>query len=317
MNTPDDLASGLFFIVGSPRSGTTLLQAMLSSHPRLATPPETKFFQKHDPALPRHGGDPLPADRLDAYLDSLFASSDWREIGLPREELESAIRAGDRSARSIFLTILSAYQARVGRPRLGEKTPLHARCVPRIRSVFPDAKFIHIHRDPRDVVASMLQMQWTQGTVRSEARTWRKTLCEHLRCLTTLPPTCYTGVRFETLVEKPEEELRRLCEFLGESFNPAMLEFHDRETTGYHQREEQWKGMTRRPLTNQSIGRFKKDLTRRQIAQVERIVGPLLERFGYESHVGRQKNNPHWIALDELEHIRGKLGRTKSRGKTA
>ncbi len=310
MNSADQLAAGVFFIVGTGRSGTTLLQAMLASHPRLGIPPETKFFQRWDPADKRFGGEPLSGERLDAYLGEFFDSEDWRLLELPREPVESAMRDSDGTARGLFLALLGAYQAESGRPRIGEKSPLHGRCVERIRAVLPQAKFIHIHRDPRDVVASMLGMQWTQGTVRGLTRSWVKALCEHLRCLRVLPDSAYTGVRFETLVEKPEEELRRLCEFLGEPFDPAMLAFHQREERGYAEDEKAWKEQTRRPLSGQSIGRFQKDLTRRQIAQVERIVGPLLERFEYQDHLPRLlRDNPAYLALDALEYLGGKLKR--------
>ncbi|MFG0253297.1 MAG: sulfotransferase family protein, partial [Phycisphaerales bacterium JB038] len=76
MNPADQLAQGVFFIVGTGRSGTTLLQAMLASHPRLAIPPETKFFQRWDPAEKRFGGEPLTGARLDGYLEQFFDSED-------------------------------------------------------------------------------------------------------------------------------------------------------------------------------------------------------------------------------------------------
>ncbi|MFG0252279.1 MAG: sulfotransferase family protein, partial [Phycisphaerales bacterium JB038] len=235
----------------------------------------------------------------------------WRLLELPREPVEEAMRASDGAARGLFLALLGAYQAQSGRPRIGEKSPLHARQVERIRAVLPEAKFIHIHRDPRDVVASMRGMQWTAGTVRGLARSWVKTLCEHLRCLRIMPESAYTGVRFETLVEKPEEELKRLCAFLGEAFDPAMLAFHERAEQGYAAAEAGWKEQTRRPLSDQSIGRFKKDLTKRQIAQIERLAGPLLERFEYEESVPKLvRENPVYLALDAAAYVGEKLKRS-------
>jgi hypothetical protein len=315
MNRPDQLAAGCFFIVGTGRSGTTLLQAMLASHPRLAIPPETKFFQRWDPGDARFGGEPLTGDSLDSYLAQFFDSDDWRLLDLPREAVEEAMRAADGGARGLFLALLGVYREQVGRPRIGEKSPLHARTVDRIRTVLPEAKFIHIHRDPRDVVASMLDMDWTRGTVRGLARSWVKTLCEHLRCLRTLPGEVYTGVRFETLVAEPERELRRLCVFLGEQFDDAMLRFHERTEAGFSDEEAAWKEQTRAPLSDKSIGRFRRDLTPRQIAQIERIAGPLLERFGYEPHLRRwQRENPAYIVRDGLEHLRAKVA-SSSRAK--
>ena len=107
----DSLASNLFFIVGTGRCGTTLLRSMLCAHSRIHVPPETHFFHRWDPLIPRLGGDPLPADRVDAWLDAWFASQNWIDQGLDRGEFESRVRAGDRSARSIFLIFGEAFAA--------------------------------------------------------------------------------------------------------------------------------------------------------------------------------------------------------------
>lgn len=309
MSHTDQWENEPFFIVGTGRSGTTLLQAMLTSHSRLDIPPETKFFQRHDPVEPRFGGDPLPADRFDAWVEDYFASQDWADVGIVRGEVEPLMRAGDRSAASLFLAILQAWQSRSGKPRVGEKSPLHCKCVARILQVFPQAKFIHIYRDPRDVVASMRTMNWTQGSVRDQARNWRKILDDHRRLCEEMPPQIYTGVCFETLVRQPEAELRRLCDFLGEEFEPAMLRYYEREQSGFHEREAGWKGQTRRPLTDASIGRYRSELTTRQVALVERLAGASMVKLGYEPVSGWRRFHPLWIALDAAAHVARKIGR--------
>jgi hypothetical protein len=313
MPATDPLADNLFFIVGTGRSGTTLLQAMLASHSRIDIPPETKFFQRHDPIEPRFGGDPLPADRFDAWRRDYFASQDWADVGLDRAEVEGLMRLSDRSAADLFLCLLRAWRARSGKPRLGEKSPLHCKCVQRIRQVFPSARFVHIYRDPRDVVSSMRTMGWTQGSIRDQARNWRKILDEHRRLSVELPPQTYTGVRFETLVAHPETELRRLCAFLGEEFEPAMLRYYERGPSGFHEREALWKGMTRRPLTDASIGRYRRQLTPRQIALIERIVGPTMVKLGYSPRSGWRTHHPLWMALDAAAHLASKTKQHLSR----
>lgn len=310
MPATDPLAEGLFFIVGTGRSGTTLLQAMLASHSRLDIPPETKFFQRHDPIDPRFGGEPLDGERFDAWLEDYFASPDWADLGLERGEVEPRMRAGDRSAASLFLALMRAWQARCGKARLGEKSPLHCKYVRRIAQVFPGARFIHVYRDPRDVVASMRTMEWTTPSVRDHARNWRKILDEHRRLCHEMPPQRYTGVRFETLVDRPEEELRRLCDFLGEAFEAAMLRYHERERGGFHERESGWKGQTRRPLSDASIGRYRSDLTPRQVALVERLAGPTMVKLGYAPVSGWRRHHPLWIALDAAAHAVRKTQRT-------
>lgn len=309
----DQLAEGIFFVVGTGRSGTTLLQAMLTSHSRLDIPPETKFFQRHDPIASRFGGDPLPADRFEAWLEDYFASQDWADVGLRRSDVEARMRESDRSAAGLCLALLMAWQARSGKPRIGEKSPLHCKCVRRILEVFPHAKFIHIYRDPRDVAASMRRMEWTAGSLRDQARNWRKVLDEHLRLSAELPATVYTGVRFESLVRQPESELRRLCAFLGETFEPTMLEFHTRTQSGFHEREAGWKGGTQQPLSDASIGQFRKQLSPRQIALVERVAGPTMVKLEYQPISGWRRHHPVWMALDAAMHAARKTRRNLDR----
>lgn len=300
------LADGLFFIVGVGRSGTTLLQAMLSCHPRIVIPPETQFFTQLDPIDPRFGGDPLPRERVERYFDALFAQHDWTDAGLPRERLEAALRATNLSARAIFLAWMAAYQEHVvPKPRVGEKSPDHWRRIDRIRQLFPKAKFIHVYRDPRDVAASRLRMPWSGDTARDAARFWFKALRSHERCTATLSPSTYTGLKYEALVEDPERELRRLCAFLGEDYDPAVLAFDRRERTGFLGIEH-WKEGTRRPVNAASIGRYRADLSMRQIALIERHTRPLLQRFGYRPVAGWRTYHPVWTALDGADHVRRK-----------
>ena len=278
---PDQLASELFFIVGTGRCGTTLLQAMLSSHPRIFIPPETWFFCSFDPA--RVATDPITDDKaLDRYLGALFASHQWAELEIHADEFAADVRAGERTGRAIFLRIMRRWAERTGKPRAGEKTPHHIKNTGDVLRRFPQAKFIHIYRDPRDVALSMLQNKWRPMRVERYARTWAKAMDRHEGLARALGPGVYTGVRFETLLDQPESELRRLSAFLAEDFDPAMLAYDRREERGYSDREKGWKDMTLRPLDASRIGRYRQGLTARQIRSIERTVGERLEKYGYQ-----------------------------------
>ncbi len=276
-------AEGLFFIVGTGRSGTTLLQAMLSSHPRIVIPEETHFFSKFDPVL--RFDDPLRADQVEAYVRLCMSVPHLRESGISEAMLRERLGRGPNDARSLFLWVMRtlAGEAGVGK-RLGEKTPIHERHVERIRALFPGAKFVHIYRDPRDTVASLKRMPWAAGqSARRIARRCAQTYETMTRWRGTLGDAAVCELRYERLVEETEGVLRRVCAFLGEPFDAAMLEFHSRGDTGYQQREEAWKGGTRRPIDGSSIGRWRKDLSERDVSAVERAVGKKrLIAMGYE-----------------------------------
>jgi hypothetical protein len=272
----------LFFLVGTGRCGSTLLQAMLSSHPRLYIPPELRYFGRHDPR--KAFGDPLEDSDVDAYLARCREDIWWEDMGLDRAAFDEAVRSDVRSARDIYLWVLGHIADKRGnqKPRIGEKTPYYSLWGARINELFPKAQFIHIYRDPRDVVASYLDQYWCPERSALGCATFIKRVFRRTEQLAhTVGPARYCGVQYETLVADPERELRRLCSFLREDYDPAMLKYGSHAKDGYMEVEEVWKGMTREPLTPSRIGRHTDRLSPRQIWTVEQVLGPLLIRCGY------------------------------------
>lgn len=297
-----------FYIVGTGRSGTTLLQAMLMSHPRLHIPPETQFFSRFDPAL--HGGDPLPPDAEDRYIAALANDPWFRELGLSRERLSNAVRAGARSARDLLAWFVGELCNGNTKPTIGEKTPHHDKYLDRILAVTPDAKIIHIHRDPRDVVASLWQEKWWNN--RSALLTARhcRRIYDRLHVYESrLGTERFLRLRYETLVEHPEPELRRLCSFLGEAFDPAMLRYHERGDSGFTSAESAWKGLTMRPLDPSRHGRYRNKLTPHQIRTIERVIGEAhLHEMGYDIERELPRRTT-WVIADAMELARWRMRR--------
>lgn len=295
LDIPETLANNLFFIVGVPRSGTTLLQAMLASHPNILIPPETEYFMYFN----NHGNN-LALEATNTQLDKYLKSQAWQEQNLSDSDYRDAISKTDRSIRSLFLSLMMLHIDKAGsnKCRIGEKSPHHCRHVLRILDMFPSAKFIHIHRDPRDVVASRIKLKWSQhASCLSVAREWANIMADHFQLVQKLSSkNCYLTVRYETLVDSPETEIQRVCNFLNETYNPAMLEYYNRNDAGFSERETQWKGGTMKPLTTASIGRYKQDLTPRQIAGIQKITADIMPLLDYQPEP--VKINPLWLLHD-------------------
>ena len=286
----------LFFVISTGRCGSTLLQAMLSSHPRLYIPPELRYFGRHDPVA--FFTDPLRDADVDAYLANCARDPWWQDMGLDQAEFERAVRAGLRSSRDIYLWVLGHVGAKRGnaKPRFGEKTTYYAFHTQRIDQLFPRAQFIHVYRDPRDVAASYLEQYWcSQGTALGCARHIKRVYAHAARLAAAVGPGRFYAVKYERLVEDSEKELSRLCAFLGEDYDPAMLRYQEEAASTYLEVEEGWKGMTRRGLTPSRIGRYAGRLTPRQVWTVERMLGGLLASHGYES-TARRPAPLHWEA---------------------
>ncbi|MGH0037008.1 MAG: sulfotransferase family protein [Myxococcota bacterium] len=281
-SAPGALPAAPFFIVGTGRCGSTLLQAMLLSHSRIAIPPETHFFAELDPALAF--ADPLPPGADDAYLDACVRALHWAELGLERDALARLLASGHRDARSIFGWVLARLLGDDGvrRSRVGEKTPRHEQNVPRIAALFPDARFIHIHRDPRDVVASILGMEWrSSDSVSALARECRRTYRRQRAFARELGPERYLEVCFEKLVAAPDTVLREVCAFLGEPFEEGMLRYAERAESGYLESESGWKAGTRQPLDASRIGRYRAVLRPRAIRRIEGLLADEMRELGY------------------------------------
>lgn len=278
-----------FFVVGTGRCGSTLLQAMLDAHPCLRLPPETQFFDHLDP--PRLGlPDPLPPDLVDRYLrlaDERGGLAFIRVNDRIIDAYRGYLLAQPRRARDMFLWILRSMSDPDGAApsgvRLGEKTPQHWQHLDRIRSFFPDAPIVHIHRDPRDVVAGLLEMPWwKQRSVWKTAAYCRQALTDALRRAPDAAQRVLL-VRYESLVADPEAQMRRVCEHVGVAYDPAVLSHDQTASRAFLPHESAYKAGTARPLDRGRHGRYRDKLTGQQIRVIERMFGlGLLGRLGYE-----------------------------------
>ena len=268
------------FIVGAPRSGTTLLSAMLSSHPRIAIAPETHFIA-HDYRTQSTAD--LSDDCVLADVWNHFVDGPWFEhLGIDAQlVLDEFRQRRHRSFPTLFATVLDAYSKAVNKPRWGEKTPGHYLHVDTIYEWFPGARILTIIRDPRAVCASLTQVPWGNRYVTFHSKRWLdaaamlKRYQYDARMLT---------VSYEKLVHNPVDELRAICSFLGEDFSNEMIE---RENCTMLAGGGAWRShhlatAISTPLTTSSIDRWQTTLTRLQIGKIEFMTRPEMAEFGYE-----------------------------------
>ena len=201
------------FIIGSPRSGTTLLRSVLDAHPHLCCPTwETGLF-----------------DRLSAFVSGDFEKprgSEANFCSLERSEVIAWLRRCADDLMGQFVT-------RAGKRRWGEKTPAHVFHMGLIDEVYPGSQFIHIIRDGRDVVRSLQSVDWSRHDVRRSVRRWTVSVAAGRDAGRRLGPERYTEVRYEELTAGPRGVVEGLCSFLGEPFAESMLEFHRPENNSW------------------------------------------------------------------------------------
>jgi hypothetical protein len=272
------------FFVGCPRSGTTLLRWIADSHPELAVARGNRWIARtfeHRRGLTDEG---LVTSKL---VERLRDPHRLERLGIDQSDLERASRNGDGVPFATFVTCLyDLYGARRGKRLVGEKTPGFVRHIPTLHRLWPEAKFVHLIRDGRDIHLSVLD--WRKGATgfstfgEDPAMTtgvwWEWYVRTGLDGGSELGPGLYLEMRYESLVAEPERECARLCEFLAIDFDPRMLHFHEVRTVDAGQRDG---GHPRRPITP-GLRSWRTQMSPGDVIRFEAAAGDLLERLGYE-----------------------------------
>lgn len=281
-------------MVGVNRSGTTLLRMMLDAHPELAIPPETHFI----PALRAHLaelGDPAPAE----VVEFLAAHRRWGDFGLSQDLLRERLEAAPSMRPQWVLRVFySLYAESQGKDRYGDKTPGYVKQLKTVQACLPEARFIHLIRDGRDVALSRDgRVQAEDLSIERLAKIWKRRIRRARKQEHRL--SHYLEVRYEDLVASPEETLRSVCDFAELGYDPAMLDYHQR--SGERLREiardlPDDEGGAYRPATErlaahslvteapqpERIAAWRRRMPPDDVAAFEAVAGDLLEELGYE-----------------------------------
>jgi hypothetical protein len=279
--------------VGVPRSGTTVLRLMLDAHPRLAIPPETGFVARF---ARRPWWWPSSLGRR-RFVHLLTSAPQWRDFHLDPQALTSAVDAlRPFTLAGGLRAFYRLYAARFDKTRWGDKTPVYGPAADAIARLLPEARFIHIVRDGRDVALSLRPLWFAPtGSLDGLGRYWAGLIEDTRRAGARTPH--FLELRYEDLMADPEPTLRRVCAFLELEFEAAMLDFHRRaparldehETrvarsgrvvaTKAARLEQQWR--TTRPPDLSRIERWREEMTGDERRAFERAAGPMLASLGY------------------------------------
>ena len=279
--THEAIALDGLFLVGAERSGTTMLRLMLDHHPMLAWQNEFEY------AVDRVGSDGgFP--ELAEYRRFLAGNRVFRANGY---SIDSGL-----SYAELVRSFLQQCRVRAGKPIVGATVHRH---IGRLLTVWPDARFIHLVRDPRDVAPSVIGMGWA-GNVYHACGRWLEAEREWDRVVERVGPSRVLELRFERLLADPQGELRRVCAFIGVGFDDAMLAFHER--TSYS------------PPDASASQRWSKKLGSRDVRLIEGRLGDLIVRRGYEASgltpIRPGSTGRAWLRVqNKAAHVRWNLGR--------
>lgn len=279
----DEARPAPFFIVGSGRSGNTLLRAILAGHGDLAIPPESYVL---GPVVRDYRTlSFLPWTTLLRLVLARFhfhPQFDAWETNLGR--VQRTLASSPDEERSLARILDAVYRAWIrrhmpGADRWGDKTPTNVYHLPRIAAVFPDASYIHMLRDGRDVVASYLDAGLYDSTDAACER-WLESVDLVRRFAASLSSDRFREVRYERLVTEPEAVTRGVCQVLGVAFEPVMLK-HRQRVNGLGDTDAEHHSGLNRPISSRSVGSWRDRLDDRQRRIVHDRLSPRLRDLGY------------------------------------
>ena len=289
-----------FFILGSQRSGTTMLRLMVNSHPRLAVPHETAFMTVFYPRLGDYG-DLSQRENAARLLDDI-SRHPLVVRGRHIADREAILAYPISNFPDLIDAIMTEYAKAQGKSRWGDKTPYYTPDIDILWRLFPNSKFIHLVRDGRDVALSLRGISWSSRSIPRLAEDWRwkTTLCHKVGSV--LGPDRFLEMKYEDLVRSSESCLRRICDFLDEPFAPEMLSYHESAREVVPGESLQWHGNSVRPPDPNKLFAWKREFSLADRTIFEKVAGSALDLFGYErenlqSSIASKLKNLYYAAI--------------------
>nr|QNO45271.1 hypothetical protein GHMBFEBI_00005 [Methanosarcinales archaeon ANME-2c ERB4]QNO46807.1 hypothetical protein FAOAFBCF_00005 [Methanosarcinales archaeon ANME-2c ERB4] len=279
-----DQNNGPIFVVGSPRSGTTLLQRMLRSHPRISSPTGESHFMIPLYRNAKSFGDLRKTENVRNVLQEMYhKNSNFLETdfhGMRFEVGSLAVELCQKGCDSIPRIISGLFEKNAhgeGKARWLEKTPYYVLHLPTILEMFPDAQIIHIIRDGRDCALSMFGRKYDFDvfTTYHAAWYWKKYVDKGKQTGPKFEPSVYLEIRYEDLVTDPVTAARGICGFLGENYSDSIIQF---------QKSTDKKSKTpflAKPIQAGNVEKWRRLMTPHQIKIFESVAGDTLKRSGY------------------------------------
>ena len=263
----------MFFIIGSARSGTTLLRLILNAHPEVAVPPESRFITE----LWR-GEEEV---EVDDFLGELADHRLFRVWNLDTADVRHEI--GDRQRVRYADAVEAAYKAWARSKKKtcwGDKTPRYIEHIPLLARLWPNAKFVHQIRDGRNVVLSYADVPFGPKTLGKAASLWASRVTSGLIEGRKLGREHYLEIRYEDFVANPASQAKTLCDFLNIDFDSDMLDYAEKARTDILPRAARYNPHVAQPPTV-SLRAWENQMPDRHVEMFEAIAGDVLDMLEY------------------------------------
>lgn len=292
------------FIIGTERSGSNALRILLNAHPNIASPHPPHLLRYLAPIEAAYGD--LSIERgLSRLIDDAIWITRWHinpwDSVPSREDVRNLLRS--RDVLGVNDAIYQWYARLNRKVRWACKSTFSLYYLRALDAYYyPDARFIWLVRDPRDVVASSKSSVFNPSSALKVAQLWSEQQSIVRRELDGREDKIFM-LRYEDLAEAPETAAKRICEFIGEPFLPQMLDaFSGHEARKSAKLSNSWANVTR-PISNFSVGSHRARLTDSETVCVEALTGRLMAVCGYATNecTSEFRLSLWRIALSEFE----------------
>lgn len=282
-----------FFIIGRPRSGTTLVRTLLDAHPTVKVPPEYPVILS---LYNRFGNRKRWNNSLLHEFDKCFKapppSENWKYsyLRINEGELKSNVGALDDNAsiedlvKAYYLSYTSIFDKEEIN-LLGDKNPVFSTYAFRLAKIFPNAKFLFITRDYRDNYMSIKRFKFEAPVAALQAYRW-KYVARLMNQLSRKYPNRVLHMRHEDLVANPEVQFASVCSFLGIDYNPVVFDFYKKEDAILEIVDadllQKFHSGLGKPINNDNVEVWKQKMSEADVKTADAVVGKWAEKMGYE-----------------------------------
>lgn len=292
----NELSISPIFVIGSPRSGTTLLRLMLTCHREISIPPESGYILWLKNKYSYWSGASNNKSNIDSFLSDLFQAKKFDTWKMDKSALAAEIRNYNPSSYAELVTVVNICFAHKFNKKIrawGDKNNYYLDHLDEIRSLFPSAKFVHVVRDGRDVACSYREVMGDSFGERFSpelpveiddiANSWSDDVIKvHYQLQNKeFSSVC---IRYEDLVRNPIDQLNTFCENFNLKFDRNMLNFwkYNRDFSLEPKETIFWKRKTANPIDLSSVGRYHSMLTKSEISKFNTIAEQALNLFQYQ-----------------------------------
>ena len=278
----------LFFIIGRPRSGTTLLRILFEAHPNVLIPPESPFiislYKKYEKATS------WDEQTIKEFCEDLFKQRYFDKWLIDKEKLYRSLMEvkGRNTFQSIVMKVYSTYQSVFDKKEIfliGDKNPFYSLFIHRIHKLFPEAKIIHITRDYRDNYLSLIKVNFEVPIVPLVIYRW-KFAYRRMQMLKKKCPELIYSLKYEDLASDPEKQFQAVCRFLGIDYDPSVMSFYEKksEVEKVYTVSDELRQVHQslfNPISTVRMNLWQTDMKPRDIRIADLVAGRSAEKAGY------------------------------------